>query len=321
MKYLKWLGVVVVVLLLMGAAGYGYASYTSGNLLSKTYKTHRVDFPVPWPLTKEEAAKVQQADPKADLKAVALQRARKRGKHLVEARYVCVECHGGDFGGGTMVDDPAGIGSLHGPNLTTGKGGVTADFTVADWDRIVRHGVMPDGTPALMPSGDFQHMTDRELSDIIAYVRSRPPVDKTMPPNHLGPLGNVLLAVGKIKLSATEINDHFAAHPKLPPTAATSADFGKHLSQVCTSCHGSDYRGGPIAQGPPSWPPAYDLTRLNKWSFEQFEAVLRTGTRPDGSKVKAPMDNMVLYGAKMTDTEMHALFAYLSSLKPQPTKK
>jgi hypothetical protein len=85
-----------------------------------------------------------------------------------------------------MIDDPM-IGRLLGPNITGGEGGRTADFGPADWDRIVRHGIQPDGHPAFMPSEDFRSMSDQELSDIIAYVRSRPTVDATVPPPAPGP--------------------------------------------------------------------------------------------------------------------------------------
>ncbi|MCA9579579.1 MAG: cytochrome c, partial [Myxococcales bacterium] len=108
-----------------------------------------------------------------DLEALALERAIARGEHLVRARYACGECHGQDFSGGVMVDDPA-MGSLLGPNLT--PAGPTHEFTMTDWDHIVRHGILADGRPAVMPSEDFVRMSDRELSDIVAYLRAQPAV-------------------------------------------------------------------------------------------------------------------------------------------------
>ena len=61
------------------------------------------------------------------------------------------------------------LGTLLGPTITSGAGSVTPDYTPADWDRIVRHGVRQDGTASTMPAQDFQRMSDRELSDIVAY--------------------------------------------------------------------------------------------------------------------------------------------------------
>jgi len=247
-----------------------------------------------------------------------LGRALERGQHLVESRYACMECHGQDFGGGVMVDD-AMLGRILGPNITTGAGGRTAAYTPADWDRIVRHGVRPDGRPAAMPSEDFRRMSDQELSDVVAYIRSKPPVDQTVPPVELGPLGTVLVATGKLALSADLIGDHAARHESVPPLAVASVEFGRHLAGACMGCHKEDLTGGPVAGGDPSWPPAADLTPagpLGGWSYEQFVAVMREARRPDGTILRSPMDGVTSYTSRMSGTELEALWAYLQSLPP-----
>jgi cytochrome c553 len=272
----------------------------------------------------EEAAADAAADPLegVDLQAIALERAIERGKHLVNARYACIECHGKNFGGGVMIDDPA-MGQLLGPNITAGKGGKTAGYTAADWDRIVRHGVKPDGKPAAMPSEDFQLMSDRELSDIIAYLRTVPPVDNEVAPPSLGPVGTFLMATGGLPLSANVVPDHHAKHDVLPPTAEPTPEFGKHLAGVCTGCHRASFVGGPIPVGPPDWPPARNLTPheqgLAGWTYEQFVKAMREAVRPDGTPLKPPMTLMAPYAQNMQDVELQALWAYIQSLPPQPT--
>jgi hypothetical protein len=52
----------------------------------------------------------------------------------------CADCHGADFSGTAMIDDPA-IGHLDSANLTSGKGGVGSIYTDEDWIRALRHGV------------------------------------------------------------------------------------------------------------------------------------------------------------------------------------
>ena len=113
-----------------------------------------------------------------------------------------------------MIDDPM-IGHLLGPNLTTGKGSVTRDFKASDWDRAVRHGVAPNGHPTAMPSSDFQFMADQELSDIVSYIRSLPPVDDTVPAIRLGPLGKVLLATGGIPICSSASARSVASLPSV----------------------------------------------------------------------------------------------------------
>jgi mono/diheme cytochrome c family protein len=312
---LKILLVLLGVLLAIAAGLYTWASVATNRALHRTIDTHRVDFPIPFPLAEEEAAGLDDAG-RRDLAAA---RAVERGRHLVESRYVCIECHGANFGGGVMVD-AFPIGRLLGPNLTAGRGSRTLNYTPADWDRIVRHGVLPDGRPAAMPSEEFQMMSDQELSDVVSYLGTFPPVDSDVPAPSLGPLGKVLLATGEMHLSADQIASHHAAHPAYPPAADVSAEFGRHVSGVCMGCHRPDLSGGPVVGGDPAWPPASNLTphpeALGGWTYPEFVRAMRNGVRPDGTSLQAPMSTVTAYTRNMTDIEMQALWAYLQSLPP-----
>ena len=74
-----------------------------------------------------------------------------RGRYLYASRG-CADCHGANGGGRVFVDDGKGL-KLAGPHISAGAGSVTAAYRDEDWVRIVRHGVKPDGRPALiMPS-------------------------------------------------------------------------------------------------------------------------------------------------------------------------
>lgn len=340
-RALKYVGGLLLIIMVGAAVFFGWAKYTVGQSLSRTLAAHEVDFPVPFPLSEAEldelraerrAARAAANEPLTDesgaeldvlrgvdLDALALARAIERGRHLVDARYACAECHGRDWSGGVMVDDPA-MGSLLGPNLT--PAGPTRDLSVADWDRLVRHGILPDGRPALMPSEDFMRMSDHELSDIIAFMRAQPPVDNVVPASTLGPIGTILAAVGELPLSADNIAAHPIEHPVEPPAAEPTVEFGRHLVAVCTGCHRSNLEGGPIAAGPPDWIPAANLTPhadgLAGWTFERFDAAMRLGVRPDGTELRAPMTLMRPYAAEMTEVEMRALWAYLQSVDARP---
>jgi len=195
-----------------------------------------------------------------------------------------------------MMDDPL-VGRFPAPNITAGRGGMTGNFTPSDWDRIVRHGIRHDGLPAVMPSMDFQYVSDEELSDIVSYIRSLPAVDTSVAPRHFGPLGRILLATGALHLAVDDISDHMADHSTRPPPADTTAAFGEHLAGVCKGCHGPDLSGGPIPGGDPGWPPAMNLTPhedgLAGWTYDEFATVLRTGKKPDGTDLRAPMAAVV----------------------------
>ena len=331
-------GGLVGLLVVAGGAGYMWASSAASTRMSKTIEVHRADFPIPFPLTEDELAALRTeraaassskgaagADPLAgvDLNALATERAVARGKHLTESFYACAECHGADFGGGVMVDDPA-MGRLLGPNLTLGTGSRTLAYTAADWDRMVRHGIKPDNTPSPMPSKDFFSMSDRELSDIVSYIRSMPSVNKEVPAVTLGPVGKVLVATGQLQLSAEmHPTQHVIEHAPLPPAAVADATFGKHLAQTCTGCHGPKFAGGPIIGGPPDWPPAANLTPtgLAGWTYEDFTKALKEGKSKNGVALREPMATLPKFAKNMTDTELQALWAYIKDLPPLPTGK
>lgn len=220
-----------------------------------------------------------------------------------------------------MLEDPV-MGALFGPNLTTGRGGVGADYTPADWERAVRHGVGRDGTPLIMPNEFAAHVSDAEMSDLVAYLQSVPPVDRQMPASSPGPMLLVLLATGQFPLPAVAIEDHLAPHAAAPPRDEATPEFGRHLTVACQGCHGHDFAGG-HRDGDPAWPPAQNLTPhadgIGTWTFETFRGVMRDGRRPDGAPLIEPMDKLLPYTQQLTDTELEAMWAWLQSLPPTPT--
>jgi mono/diheme cytochrome c family protein len=292
----KRIGIGVGSVVGIAIALFGAASIKANVRLSRHYETHRISLELP---------------PAGDPMPI------ERGRHLVTARYGCAACHGQNLGGGVMLDDPP-IGKLLGPNITSGKGSRTSGYSTADWDRIVRHGVKPDGTPALMPSEDFFKMSDAELSDIVAYVRSLPPVDATVAPPELGPVGKLLVAVGKFPISAEHQSS--APHSSAAPPAIDSAEFGAHLIATCTTCHRQNLAGGKMPFGPPDWPAAANLTPheagLGRWSFDDFDKALTLGVSKDGHTLRPPMADVVKGTKAMNPTERKAMWTYLRSIAP-----
>ncbi len=237
-----------------------------------------------------------------------------RGEHLAVIR-ACSGCHGADFGGETVIDDPM-IGPVHAPNLTSGEGSVVADYTTTDWVRAIRHGLSRGGRPLqLMPSEEFTVMDADDLGNLIVYLESVPPVDRESPPSGIGPLGRVMLVVGEMRLAA-DVVDHEAPIEKAPDPSDALA-YGEYLAATCTGCHGPGLSGGRIPGVPPDWPPAANLTPdeetgLGTWTEGDFVTALRTGTRPDGTKLD-PVMPYAQFGT-MNAGEMRSLWTYLKSL-------
>jgi cytochrome c553 len=251
-----------------------------------------------------------------DLQAIALERAIARGKRYMESRAGCTECHGADLGGKVILDNPV-MGTWIAPNIT--RGGLTKDYKPEDWVKILRHGLRPDDTAATMPSLDFAYFSDQELSDLAAYIRSVPPVERVMPPTVLGPVFSLLIVKGDIPVSA-EVIDHTAKRAKYPPSIAATPELGEHLAHTCRGCHGPSLAGGPIQGGDPKWPPArnltFDETGLAKWTRMDFLQAMREGKRPDGTAIDPVMP--IQYTKNLKDEEIDAIYIYLKTIPKKP---
>ena len=241
------------------------------------------------------------------------------GRHFVMAITSCVDCHGAHLQGTVFLDVPPF--RIVAPNLTRGNGGIGGTFTDADFIRAIRHGVGPDGRGLIvMPSSDYTHLSDRDLADIIAYVKSVPAVDNVLPPTDLRPLGLLLLAAGQAPAPNAASIDHTAAHPTTIEATVTPR-YGEYIANIagCVSCHGAGLSGGKIPGLPPDAPQAQNITPagIGNWSQADFTRALRVGVRPDGSTINSLMPWSDY--TRMTDAEIGALWLYIHSVPPRPS--
>lgn len=233
-----------------------------------------------------------------------------QGEHVMQI-HMCQECHGDHLEGKVFADIPPG--RIVAPNLTSGKGGVGAEYGDGDWDRAVRYGVRPDGKALLpfMPYTLFHQIGDEDMAALSAYLESLAPVDNDPGRSKIRLPGYLMLATpdfspGK-RRRALETSP-----PKIPPVAAT-AEYGAYLvSSSCVECHGAQLRGG--THPAPDAPPGPDLSALGDWPFEAFAATMRAGVTPDGRQLRGEyMPYRFL--ANMTDVELQAIQAHLRTLR------
>jgi len=334
MRVLKWIGIVLGAVVVLAFGTFLYFKSAAQARLDRTFEVKVEPIPVPYPLTAGELEELKtkraaEAAPSADggvpdplagvdLTAIAKERALERGKHYLESRAGCTECHGQNLGGKVVIDNPA-MGTYIAPNIT--KGGKTANYKPEDWVRLIRHCVKPDGRPATMPCQDFTWFSDQEIADIITFIESQPAVDKQVAASTLGPVFSMLIATEQVKMGPDGL-DHTTPRAKVPPSIAPTEELGKHLGATCTGCHGADFTGGPIIGGDPKWPPAKNLTfhetALAKWTLQDFTKALREGVRPDGTKIDPVMP--IAYTARLKDAEIEALYKYFQTVEKKPTK-
>ncbi|CAM5795966.1 c-type cytochrome [Rhizobacter fulvus] len=241
-----------------------------------------------------------------------------RGKYLYVSRN-CAECHGADGAGKDVVNDGKGL-LVHAPNITPAPGAAVAAYTALDWVRTIRHGVKPDGRPAIvMPSEDYARLTDDDLAAVVAYVRQLPPAP--------GPGATIafplpvkaLYAAGLVKDAAERI-DH-TLPPALPVPEGVTVAHGAYVANTCIGCHGEHLSGGKIPGAPPDWPAAANLTPGEGSALARYPdadamiAMFRSGKRPDGSAVSPVMPFAGLQA--MNDTDVRALYLHLKSVPPR----
>jgi mono/diheme cytochrome c family protein len=293
---LTWIGRILVAIVILIVIVVAFIYVRSEQLVNQTYHAPEVSITVP-----TDAASIE------------------RGHHIATVIADCTGCHGANFGGSPVIDDPA-IGRVVALNLTTGKNGVGSVLSDADFVHILRYGIKPDGKSVLvMPSTDFQHFSDQDLGDVIAYIKSLPPVDSDLAPTQLGPLGRVLLVAGQLNIiTASKIDQSKVGNPDMPP--AVSAEYGAYLASFsCAGCHGTGMSGGQIPDSPPGFPNAANLTPSGEvagWTEADFQKAVQTGVTPSGRT----LDPFMPYGSfkNLTDDEVQALWLYVHSLPSRP---
>ena len=280
--------------------------------------------------------------PMPDLKASKDPAIIARGKYLAFGPAHCATCHipmdkiaavdGGEvipLSGGWELDIPPG--TFRAPNLTpdmeTGIGKLT-DGQIA---RALRHAVKHDGS-MLFPFMPFQEMSDDDVIALISFLRSQPAVKNEMKKTELKFLGKALMAFGVMKPDK----------PKTTPpkfmVPDTTAAYGSYLANTVANCVGCQtdrdlktgkFIGKPLAGGfqmpadafsegysfiTPNLTPDMETGRIAKWDREQFinrfhsGRVYKTSPMPWG------------FFSRINDTELKALYAYLTSVQPVENK-
>lgn len=258
------------------------------------------------------------------------------GQYLANAAG-CIGCHtvnkagGAPFAGGRALETP--FGTFYGPNITPDKETGLGNWTEADFRRAIRHGERRDGSnyfPAF-PYPSFTGMSDADIQDLWAYMRTVPPVKQANRDHDLRFPYNLRFLVTGWKLM------FFTPGPAAPVTPAVPATDpvarGAYLVRVlghCGECHTPrNFLGGPNkddlfagAKIPEGKVPNLTPTRLKKWSDADLREYLTSGTAPNGDVAVEPMSEVINNStSKLTADDLTAVMAYLRSLPPRDEQK
>lgn len=217
----------------------------------------------------------------------------------------CTGCHRSDLGGGVLFDGGLVFARLVASNLTQ----AATRYSDAELDRAVRYGVSRNGRALVgMPSAMFHHLSDEDYGAIVAYLRSMPPIDRTLPRTRVGPLARWFLLTGKFELDADVVEKQGAV--KSPPNASGDLARGKYLAHIaCIECHGQDLGGNSgIGGGTPH------LAIARGYTADQFAHFMRTGEALGGRELRLMSNVARGRFSHFSDDEITALHRYLSQI-------
>jgi mono/diheme cytochrome c family protein len=191
--------------------------------------------------------------------------------------------------------------------------------------RAMRRGRAPDRSlwPAF-PFPFFTEMTDTDLRDLWAFLRTLPPVSREDTPHDLRPGGLARWAYHTFAFSPRRFR---------PPTGDPVLDRGAYLVGVvahCEGCHSPrNSFGNPShrfsfagASGPPSHTPNITphADGLADWTELDWTWFLESGMLPDGDAVGGDMTHVIHEGtARLTPEDRAAIAAWMRSLPPKPS--
>ena len=224
------------------------------------------------------------------------------------ARMRCFGCHGDSLEGRVFFDEP-GVARLIAPNVPA----TLATLTDAEFAGFLRNGVRKDGTsPFVMPPPGFYHISDANLGELIAYLRSLPVHDNPLPGKSYRLMGRLGVVLGQFNTSVAAFDTTVERVGQDPAWASTRK--GEYLARlICTECHGLLLTGDPLAAGGGS--PSPSLAGAAGYSPEQFTMLLRTGTPREPTTRLGLMATTALNSLTyLTDEEISAIHGYLRAL-------
>lgn len=258
---------------------------------------------------------------------------------MVARQADCVACHslpqGQPFAGGLKMGTP--LGAVYAANITPDKETGIGKYSLADFDRALRHGVAPDGRwlyPA-MPYPSYVKLSDQDVEALYAFFMQE--VAPVAQPNRPSDIPWPLNMRWPLALWSAVFVPSGSYQGK--PEQDAVWNRGAYLVQAaghCGACHtprglamnekaldesGAAYLSGAVLDGwfAPSLRQDPN-TGLGRWSEDEIVQFLKTGRNRHavvfGSMTEA-FNNSLQF---MTDGDLRAMGHYLKSLPGDPQR-
>ncbi len=291
--------------------------------------------------------------PPPDLNIIYTPELAARGDYLVNEVLLCFDCHSSrdwtqysgpaipPLGAGRPCIDenskPVGInfgsggfpGRLCIRNITMDEKTGIGAWTDGEIARAIREGVSRNGESLfpIMPWFMYTEMSDEDISAVIAYLRTIPPVQSFRPERKLDFPLNIL----------TRLHPQPLEGPVPPIDRSDTVIYGRYLSKIarCEFCHTPRIRGrvGPLpgrlmAGGVPFFMGkdmhySKNLTPhedgLGEWTKDMFIQRFRLATKPFPVSEEDNSEMNWVEFSGMTDRDLGAIWDYLQTLEPKET--
>jgi mono/diheme cytochrome c family protein len=246
----------------------------------------------------------------------------------------CSSCHASPgqpdrlrLGGGLALASP--FGTFRVPNISPDSTDGIGGWKTSDLANALLRGVSPDGSHyyPVFPYGSYGHMDAGDIVDLMAYLRTLPPVAGRAPPHDINLIFGIRRFVGFWKFL------YFDAAPLKPDQHQDEKwNRGRYLAESlghCAECHSSRdlfggiktktrFAGGVDPEGT-GYYPNITPTRIGNWSERDIAETLKTGNTPNHGRVGSSMSDVVTNTAMLPDDDRAAIAAYIKSLPARPT--
>jgi len=244
-------------------------------------------------------------------------------------------CHTSSDGpvgaGGAAIKTP--FGTFYGTNITPDSDTGLGNWSDAEVVAAIRAGdIRGRGVAApVMPYPLYAGMSDADVQDLVAYLRSLPPVRRENRPAEVSlPLPRLAYRVWRLLFAPRVVA------PAVAPTVPVVR--GRYLAThvaICTDCHtprtrfgapdaalylaGTD--DGPAGDPVPNITPDAE-TGLGKWTENNIVQLLQTGMKPNMDNVQGLMSEVIdgIGGgpgyAQVPEAELRSIAKYLKTVPP-----
>jgi mono/diheme cytochrome c family protein len=256
-----------------------------------------------------------------------------RGR-IVFAAGDCASCHASPgqpdqfrLGGGLALASP--FGTFRVPNISPDPVDGIGRWRTVDLANALISGVSPQGKhyyPAL-PYPSFAHMRVEDVRDLMAFLRTLPPVSGRAPPHEIPFPLSIRRFVGIWKLL-------FMHHGPIAmeTSRSTAWNRGHYLVEAlghCAECHSTRnvlggikratrFAGGRDPEGT-GFSPNITPAHLGEWSEKDIVELLTSGRTPAFRRAGSSMADVVANTAMLPASDREAIAVYLKSLPPRPT--